>query len=814
MGTFWQDLRYGARSLTRTPAFTAVAILTLALGIGANAAIFSVTRAVLLAPLPYADPERTVAIWSRWTGWDKTWVSEAELLDYRGARSLRDVGAWSTTQANLTGANAEPERVGAAQVTPSVFTALGAQPLHGRTFTADEEIQGRDTVAILGHALWQRRFGGEPGVLHRRIRVDGRDLTVVGIMPQSFQLPTDYGEDFAEPTELWTPLTVNPSSPERGNHGWYAVARLVPGATIAQANQELRAITTARTREGAYAEAMRFEAFAVSVDSEVLGTVRPRLMLLALAVGFLLLIACANVTSLLLARAEGRVREVALRRALGAGHGRLIRQALTEGVLLSVAGAACGVVLAFGAVSVLAAAAPGSIPRLSAAGVDRPVLLFALLVGLATTALVSIAPIARLVRLDPVQALKEGGQSTAGAARQRVRQTLIVAEMAVAVLLLVCAGLMIRSLWAMQQVPLGFDPRGVLTARVALTDDGYPTNERIVSFYERVTAELRQLPGVTAAGAVRSLPLGATIGDWGLDVEGYVETPGRNAKGDWQVVTPGALEALGERVVSGRGFTAADRLDARQVALVNETMARRYWTDGNPIGRRIRMGSDGDRPWITVVGVVQDVRHNGITTTVKEKFYRPHAQFQVSTGSAPQAMTLVVRTGGDPQALSSPLRRAVAQLDPNLPVSAVRPMSDVVGDTMAPSSFTGLLLASFATLAVALAAVGIYGLLSYLVSQRTREIGIRMAIGASQRDVLTLVVRKGLLLTGAGVAAGLAVALCVTRLMRALLYGVGSADLVTFAAVPAILLLVALLASYLPAARATRVSPLLALRSD
>ena len=275
MGTFWQDLRYGARSLARTPAFTAVAILTLALGIGANAAIFSVTRAVLLAPLPYADPERTVAIWSRWTGWDKTWVSEAELLDYRGARSLRDVGAWSTTQANLTGANAEPERVGAAQVTPNVFTALGARPLHGRTFTADEEVQGRDTVVILGHALWQRRFGGDPGVLHRQIRVDGRDLTVVGIMPQGFQLPTDYGEDFAEPTELWTPLTDQPVEPERGNHGLYAVARLAPGATIAQANQELRAITPARTREGAYPEAMRFEAFAVSARREMLGTVRP-----------------------------------------------------------------------------------------------------------------------------------------------------------------------------------------------------------------------------------------------------------------------------------------------------------------------------------------------------------------------------------------------------------------------------------------------------------------------------------------------------------------------------------------------------------
>ena len=814
MATFWQDLRYGARSLARTPAFTAVAVLTLALGIGANAAIFSVTRAVLLAPLPYADPGRTVAVWSRWTGWDKTWVSEAELLDYRRTKSLRNVGAWSTTQANLTGANLEPERVGAAQVTPNVFTALGARPLFGRTFTPDEEVQGRDTVVVLGHALWQRRFGGDPAVLHRRIRVDGRELTVVGIMPKGFQLPTDYGEDFAEPTELWMPLTINPSSPERGNHGFYAVARLAPGATLAQANEELRAITRARTREGAYPEAMRFEAFAVSLDDEILGAVRPRLVLLAVAVGFLLLIACANVASLLLARAEGRVREVAVRRALGAGNGRLVRQALTESLLLSMAGAACGLAFALEGVKVLASAAPGSIPRVGAAGIDAAVLLFALVAAVVTTGFFSVAPIARLVRLDPVQSLKEGGQSTPGGTRQRFRQTLIVAEMALAVLLLVCAGLMVRSLWAMERVPLGFDPRGVLTVRLALPAESYPTSERIVSFYERLTADVRALPGVTAAGAIRSLPLGATIGDWGLDVEGYVETPGRNAKGDWQVVTPGALEALGERVIAGRGFTESDRADAPQVALVNETMALRYWSDGKPIGRRIRMGSDGIRPWVTVVGVVQDVRHNGITTTVKEKFYRPHAQFQASTGFAPPAMTLVVKTAGDPRALANPVRRAVAQLDPNLPVSAVRPMSEVVDGTMAPSSFTGLLLALFATLAVVLAAVGIYGLLSYLVSQRTREFGIRMAIGASQRDVLALVVRKGLLLTGAGVVAGLALALAITRLMRALLFGVGPADIVTFAAVPAILVAVALLASYLPAARATRVSPLLALKSD
>jgi putative ABC transport system permease protein len=814
METFWRDLRFGLRAFGRTPGVTAVAVLTLALGIGANAAIFSVTRAVLLEPLPYADSRRTVGIWSRWTGWDKTWVSEAELLDYRKARALRDVGAWDVTQANLTGHDAEPERVGAARVTPNVFTALGTGALHGRTFTNDEEVPGRDTVAVLGYALWQRRFGGDPGVLHTKVIVDGRALTIVGIMPRGFQLPTDFGEDFAEPTELWTPLPINPSTAERGNHGWYAVGRLAHGVTVAQANQELQAITRARTRERLYPEAMRFEAFTVPLDDEILGTVRPRLVLLSLAVGFLLLIACANVASLLLARAEGRVREVAVRRALGAAHAQLVRQALTESLLLSMAGSVGGLALAAVAVRLLAAAAPGSIPRMATAGIDWRVLAFALLVGLTTTALFSLAPIARLVRLDPVQSLKEGGQFTLGAVRQRFRQALIVSELAMAVLLLVCAGLMMRTLWAMQHVPLGFDPHGVLTLRVALTNEAYPTNERVVALYERLVERVRQVPGVTAAGAVRSLPLGATIGDWGLDVEGYVARPGDNAKGDWQVVTPGALDALGERVIQGRGFTDADRTDAPQVALVNETMAGRYWADGKPVGRRIRMGSDGERPWVTVVGIVRDVRHNGLTAAVKEKFYRPHAQFHASTGFAPRAMTLVVKTEGDPLALAKPVRRVVAELDPNVPVSAVRPMTAVVGNTMAPSSFTGLLLGLFAALALVLAAIGIYGLLSYLVSQRTREIGIRLAIGASQRDVLALVMRTGLVLAACGLGVGLVLALGAARLMHALLYGVEPVDVVTLVAVPAILFVVVLTASYIPAARAARVSPLFALRAE
>jgi putative ABC transport system permease protein len=491
-----------------------------------------------------------------------------------------------------------------------------------------------------------------------------------------------------------------------------------------------------------------------------------------------------------------------------------VRQALTESLLLSMAGSVGGLALAAVAVRLLAAAAPGSIPRIATAGIDWRVLAFALLVGLTTTALFSLAPIARLVRLDPVQSLKEGGQFTLGAARQRFRQGLIVSELAMAVLLLVCAGLMMRTLWAMQHVPLGFDPHGVLTLRVALTNEAYPTNERVVAFYERLVERVRQVPGVTAAGAVRSLPLGATIGDWGLDVEGYVARPGDNAKGDWQVVTPGALDALGERVIQGRGFTDADRTDAPQVALVNETMAGRYWADGKPVGRRIRMGSDGERPWVTVVGIVRDVRHNGLTAAVKEKFYRPHAQFHASTGFAPRAMTLVVKTEGDPLALAKPVRRVVAELDPNVPVSAVRPMTAVVGNTMAPSSFTGLLLGLFAALALVLAAIGIYGLLSYLVSQRTREIGIRLAIGASQRDVLALVMRTGLVLAACGLGVGLVLALGAARLMHALLYGVEPVDVVTLVAVPAILFVVVLTASYIPAARAARVSPLLALRAE
>lgn len=815
MHSVWQDLRYAVRSLARTPGFTLVALLTLALGIGANAAIFSVVRAVLLQPLPYGQPDRTAMIWSRWVGWEKTWVSEAELLDFRTAKSLSSVGAWSTGQVTLTGGG-PPERLGAAEVTPDLFATLGVEPLHGRAFRIEEETSGHEAVVILSSELWQRRYGSDPSVLNRRIMVDGSPATVVGIMPEGFRLPTDFTEDFAEPSRLWTPLVINHAAPERGNHGYYAAARLAPGASAAKANAELATIIDARTRQGLYPVATRQGAFAVPLDDEILGDVGLRLWLLVAAVALLLLMACANIANLLLARAEGRVREIALRSAVGAGRARIVRQLLVESATLALAGALAGLVVGWQGVRLLTSWAPASIPRIADVHVDWTVIAFALAIAVATSLIFGLAPVVRLLHVDLVDSLKEGSQSTtAGTSRHRARGLIVAAEVAMAVVLLTGAGLMVRTLWALHHVDLGFEPDHVATMRIALPRPEYPDNARVDAAFQRILERVRHLPNVSEAGAVRSLPLAATIGDWGLDIEGYVERPGQNAKGDWQIVTAGALEAMGERLVAGRFFTEADRIDSPPVAIVNETMARKYWGTKSPIGGRIRMGgSDQQRPWVTVVGVVHDLRHNGLVAPVKEKFYCPHAQFANSTGYVPREMTLVVRTTGDPATIAGSVRAAVGAVDPNVPLSSVRPMREVVSSAMATSSFTGLLLALFAGTALLLAAVGLYGVLAYLVSQRTREIAIRAALGATPREVVGMVLGRGLVLVGVGLAAGLAAAFASSRVMAALLYGVEARDPVTFAAVPVLLGLVALVACAVPAWQAARVNPLEALRSE
>jgi predicted permease len=810
-----RDIRLGVRALLRQPGFAAVAILTLGLGLGATTAIFSVVRASLLAPLPWSEPDRRVMIWSRWVGFDKTWVSSAEIRDYRSARSLRGVAAWSSGQVNLTG-NGEPERVGAAQATANIFDVLGATPLYGRGFQSGEDASGTGArVAVLSFTLWQRRFGADPGAVGHTIQIDGASYQVIGVMPRGFRLPTDYGEDFEEPTELWAPLVLDPDPNDRGNHGFYAAAVLAPGVTAAQASSEITGIGRAQTAQGLYPRPMRFEPFAVSLVDEVLAPARPALGLLSAATMLLLLIACANVANLLLARLEGRRRELAVRTALGAARWHLIRQMLVETLLLGVGGGVLGAVLAWGGAGAVAASGIAGIPRATDVRLDAMVLLFAALASLLTALACGVLPALKPDAVSLTDSLKDGAQNaTSGVGRQRLRNALVVAEMALAVVLLVSAGLVLRSLWALQHVRLGFEPAGVLTMRVALPEASYDTNEKVEQFYRSLITRVRSVPGVTAAGAVRSLPLANTIGDWGVAVEGYTPPPGTGAKGDWQVATDGSFEALGERLVAGRWFTDADRADAAQVAVVNETMAKKYWSDGNPIGRRIRMGARDATPWITVVGIVGDLQHNGLGSMVKEKFYRPHAQFAQSTGFAVRNMTLVVRTPRDPMTLVGPVRHEIASMDPSLPIAAIRPMTDVVESAASTPRFTGLLLGLFASLALTLAAIGIYGVLAYLVSQRTREIGIRMAIGADRTAVLGLIVARGLWLAVGGVAVGLALAVIVARLIGSLLYQVHAIDPVTFIAVPLVLTTVALLASVVPARRAVRVDPITALRTE
>jgi putative ABC transport system permease protein len=812
-----QDVTVGVRGLARTPGFAIAALVTLALGIGATSAIFTVVRAVILAPLPYAEPDRRVMLWSRWISFDKTWLADQEILDYRRqARTLAAVSGWTTAQQNLTG-DGEPMRVAVGLVTANTFDVLGTTPLLGRAISEADDRPNAPPVVVLGHGLWQARYGGDPAVVGRRVLLNDVAAEVIGVMPPGFRLPTDFTEDAAEPTELWRALQIDEANAERGSHSYYAAAVLAPGQNAASASAELAALTRAMTEQGLYPEAMRFSAFAVPIDHEIRGGIRPALWLLTGAVACLLLIACANVANLLLVRGDARLREMAVRSAVGASTERLVRQLLTESVVLAVAGAGLGLAAAAAGLRVLVALDPTSLPPLTPLRIDAAVVGFTVVLAVTTTVLFGLVPALRTLRLNLVESLREGThQATAGAARQRLRGALVVAEVSLAVVLVIGAGLMARSLAALGRVPLGFAPDGVLTLRLAVPQARYDTPERTVAFYRDLVERVRALPGVQAAGVVRALPLATTIGDWGLDVDGYVESPGREAKGDWQIVTDGAFEAMGARLVRGRWFAASDTTSTQPVMVVNETMARTYWPDGEAVGGRVRVGgSDSGRPAAVVVGIVADERHNGVTGVVKEKFYVPHSQWHVVTGgNVIRNAFLVIRTTGDPLALAGPARAVVRALDPALPVAAIRPMTDVVDTALATPRLTSFLLGTFAAIASALAVIGLYGVLSYLVARRTHEIGIRMAMGADRGQVLGLVVRRGLGLAAIGVAIGLAAALALSRLVAGLLYDVTATDPVTFGIVPIVLLAVAALASLVPAIRAVRVSPLVALRSE
>lgn len=808
-----QDITHAIRGLLKSPGFAAAALITLALGIGATSAIFSVVKAVLITPLPYTAPERTVQLFTRWTAFEKTWLADQEVIDFRNmAKTMTAIAAWNSGQQNLTG-DGEPLRVGVGFVTANLFDVLGVRPLLGRVMTAQEDIPNGAQVAVLGYPIWQSRYGGDPNVIGRRLLINDVPVEVIGVMPEGFRLPTDFNDDAAEPTQLWRPMAWDLTQLSR-NHGYYAVATLAPGQSAATATAELRAVTERLTEQGAYPVQMKFSAFAVPLDEEIRGGIRPAMWLLMGAVGFLLLIACANVANLLLVRGDARLREMAVRTAVGAAPDRLVRQLLTESVVLALFGAVLGLGLASIGLRILMSVDPTSLPPLAPVRLDWPVVAFTLVLGVITTIVFGLVPALRTLRVNLVDSLREGGQSTVGGHRQRLRSALVVAEVSLAVVLVIGAGLMVRSLAALGRLDLGFKPEGVLTMRVSVPAARYDTPEKVIDFYRRLNEKVRAVPGVESAGFVRVLPLATTIGDYGLDVDGFEESPGHNAKGDWQIVTDGAFEVMGSRLLRGRWFAPADTETAQLVAVINETMARTYWKNPEEaVGGRIRVGGM-QRPWVTVIGMVADERHNGVTGIVKEKFYIPHTQWHLATGNVIRGGFLVLRSNGDPMQLAGAVRSEVRALDPNVPVANIRPMTEVVSTALATPRLTGFLMGAFATIALLLAAVGIYGVLSYLVARRTHEIGIRLAVGADRSQVLGMVLKQGLMLAGSGIAVGIVAAFLLTRLMQSLLYQVRPADPLTFGVVTAALIVVALIASAIPAYRATRVSPMIALRTE
>ena len=814
MSTFAQDLRYAIRTLGRAPGFTLVVLATLALGVGANTAIFSIVNAVLLRPLPYHEPDRVVLLWSHWTSWTKTWVSQPELADYQHqARSLEHVAAFSSTSFNLTGGpGSEPLRVRAAQVQAPMFDALGAQPILGRVFTADEDRPGRERVVMLTEGLWRTRFGSDPSIVGRTIDLDAAAYTVVGVLPASLRLPLDYANRTF--TQVWVPLALGPVDPqERGNHGLNALGRLKPGVTLSQAQAEIDTITRGFLQQYPDNYDQTFGLTLVPAPREVVGDIRPALLILLLAVGAVLLIACANVANLLLARAESRQKEIAVRVALGAGRRRIVRQLLTEAMLLSAAGGAAGVALAYALTQALVALDPLKIPRVQEIALDGRVLAFTAFVSALTGLLFGIVPALQASRADLQPVLKEGGRDSR-AGTGWLRRVLVAGEIAASVVLVAAAMLLARSFARLLDVDAGFNAARVLTLRTSLPGATYTDAASMVRAYAEMGRRLRESPGVQAAGAVTGLPLASTRGDWGIRIEGRPMDPREALAADWQVVTPGYFEALGTPLRAGRTFTEADTATSLGVIVVNETMAEQYWPGVSPVGRRMTMG--GNNRWLVVVGIVADIHHRGLDLATRPEMYRPHTQFRFGgpDGTAVPVMTWAVRTTDDPRAAISYARAAVRAVDARLGISDVATMDEVVADSTSDRRLNMLLFVLLGALALALATVGVYGVVAYSVSQRTHEIGVRMAIGARPADVVRLMLNEGGRLAIAGVVAGSLVALGGARLIRGLLFEVSATDPVTFVAVAAGLLAVALLASYIPARRATRVDPMIALRGE
>jgi putative ABC transport system permease protein len=802
-----RDVRYAFRSLRRSPGLTVAALLALGLGVGATAAIYTVIDAVLIEPLPYPEPDELVVLLDAnpEAGFPRFSSSPPNYADWKEQQTTFDaLAAFSRSNLVLNDPGVEPERIDGASMSHELLPLLGVEPLHGRVFRPEEDVPGAEPVAILGHDLFRRRFGGDPGVVGTTTRIGGEDHRIVGVMPEGFSYPPG--------AELFVPLALEIDPNQRGAHYIAVLGRIEDGVSFDEAQAEIQAI--AARLEAEYPDANTgWTVNLVRSHDLMVENVRPVLRVLAWAVVAVLLVVCANVANLLLVRASRREREMAVRTALGAGRGRLAVQLLTETAVLALGGGLLGLLFGLWGTRALVAMNADDIPRSAEIGLDPSVFLFTLAVALGAGLVAGLAPVLHASRGNLQGSLKEGTSAAGEGSRARwVRRGLVLAELGFAVVLLIAAGLLIRSLVEMSGVSPGFEPEGAMTAQLSLPEAAYPDDAARVDFYRRLNERLDAIPGVTTAGIGFPLPMGRGNFFLAYSVQGRpVPAPQDFASSGIRMVRPGYLDAMGIPLLAGRRFTDRDRADQPRVAIVSQALVDREWPGGDPLGERITFNGPDAAPeeWMEVVGVVGSVRHRELASDPDVEIYVPMDQAPFTNAAA-----IVLRTDGDPETLAEPIRQAVRAIDPSLPVYGLGTLEDVVAGSMAGERFSATLLGVFAGLALVLASLGVYGVLSYAVAQRTREMGLRMALGAERDGVLKLVLRQGMGLVVIGIGAGIVVALFATRFLRSMLYEVEAFDPLTYVAVPVALALVGLLATLIPALRATKVDPLVALKSE